>query len=439
MLVKFTVGNFLSFKEKVTLDLSSEGLKDKNSYFHIPYLHNHKIELLKSSVIYGHNASGKSNLIRAYATFNNFVLNSFSISRKENDIKIEPFRLNTSMADKASYFEVLFIIKQTKYRYGFEVLNKIITKEWLHYADGPVRENTLYKREGQHFTEISKLWNKSSNNVIEQTKIFTKSTSLFLSVLLSQDNIPRIEDIYKWLDGNKIIGANYLARLSDAKDIYTHENYRSTILKFLDSADLGFTNIFEKTEHLTNDLGYHKDLVDTLFSIEQRNFNLYTTHRVFDANGNFQNMVEFDLQKNESSGSIKYFIIACFLSYAIKNGQLIWIDELDASLHTQLIIFLTEVFNSEKNNTSGAQLIFTAHNTIVLDNHLRRDQIWFVQKDEFGESKLLKGHTSESPIRINKSIEDEYRKGTLKKGVSKKLSSRDLPSLFDDTPPPPTQ
>jgi uncharacterized protein len=432
MLIKFAVGNYLSFKDIVTLDMTAEALKEEKSSIHIPYLHNPKVSVLKSAVIYGYNAFGKSNLIKAYSTFRHYILNSFALGSNSSDLKTEPFRLNTSMLNKPSYFEATFIIKQTKYRYGFEVADQKIISEWLYYSDGPVRENPLFNRGYQEFRDVSKLWNKSADNKVEQARIFTKSNNLFLTVLLSQEGIPRIEEIESWFRGNLILKGEYSNLINDgAAQIYTKEEYRSIILKFLDNADLGFKSIFEKISNLTNK-GIHADIVKSLYDIEQTNFELYTHHQVLDDNHVFQKMVEFHLQKNESSGSIKYFIVSCFLAYALKRGQLIWIDELDASLHTQLLLFIAEIFNSEKNNVNGAQLIFTTHNTVMLDNILRRDQIWFVDKNEYGESSLHKGHTKETPIRINKSIEQEYRTGKLKKGSSRKVNPKNLPSLFDD-------
>ncbi len=433
MLVKFSVGNYLSFKDAATLDMSAEALKEKKTFVHIPYLHNEKISILKSAAIYGYNAYGKSNLMKAYATYRNAILNSFAFGSSVNQIEIEPFRLNSAMQNKPTFFESTFILRQTKYRYGFEIHNQQVISEWLYYADGPIRENALFVRSGQNFRELSKLWNKNAEKKVEQAKVFTKSNNLFLTVMLSQEGIPRIDEISTWFKGNVILNSNYhMSVEAGAAQIYTREEYRSAILKFLDNADLGFTSIFDKVSNLVSNKGIHIDIVDALYEIEKTNFELFTHHKVFDEHHLFQKMIEFQLQKNESSGSIKYFIVSCFLAYALKKGQLVFIDELDASLHTQLLVFLLDIFNGEKNNTSGAQLIFTTHNTVMLDNKLRRDQIWFVHKNNFSESFLYKAHSPENPIRIGKSIEQDYRKGVLKKGNSQKATKNNLPSLFDD-------
>lgn len=140
------------------------------------------------------------------------------------------------------------------------------------------------------------------------------------------------------------------------------------------------------------------------------------------------------LEKNESAGSIKYFIIVCLLAYAIKNSQLIWIDELDARLDSNLLEMLVKSFHDPKMNPINSQLIFTTHNTVLLDKKLRRDQMVIVEKNAQGESKLERMHSSKKPIRIGKSIEKEYRSGKLG-GVSKKvkLNSDTQISLDFDT------
>lgn len=432
MLVKFTVGNFLSFKEPVTLDLSAEALKEKKENIHIPYLFNPKITLLKSVVIYGYNAYGKSNLLKAYSFFQNLILSSFTLGKLKQEIDVEPFRLNTEMENKPSTFEITFILKTTKYRYKFEITKHQVISESLYYADGPVRENVLFHRAGQEFRDISKGWNKESENRIEQAKLFTKPQNLFLSVLLEQDNIPRVGEIADWFRGNIILKGSYGSSINNgAAQIYSNVEFRSTILKFLDNADLGYKTVFEKVTKAISNTAFHEDLVNFLFEIKMANFDLFTQHLVYDENYSFKKIIEFDLIKNESSGSIKYFIVSCFLAYAIKRGQLIWIDELDASLHTQLLTFLVETFNNKKNNVTGAQLIFNSHNTIMLNKKLRRDQIWLIDKNEYGESSLHKAHTTENPIRIDKSIEQDYREGEFNKGVSKVALEKNIPNLFD--------
>lgn len=425
MLIKFLVGNFLSFKEVVTLDMIAEALKEKKDYLHVPYFYNMDLPLVKSMTIYGHNSHGKSNLLKAYAFFRNFILHSFSLGKAiNNEIGVEPFLLNSSMHEKPSMFEVVFVLKETKYRYGFMATKQKIVEEWLYYAESKVRENPLFHRYEQEFRDISKNWNKESGNRIDQARMFTKPSNLFLSVLLSQDGIPRIEQISKWFKGNIVLtGNNYESLINGgAASIYSKLEYRDLILKFIRGADLGFNSIFDKLSSSIQKEKLRPDTANFLFDAEMTNFDLRTVHNVYNQNDEFIKSIEFDLVKNESAGSIKYFIVACFLSYVIVNSQLIWIDELDSSLHTNLLAALVLAFNNNDINSNGAQLIFTTHNTILLDDKLRRDQILLVEKSDLGVTKIMKMHTPETPIRINKSVEKEYREGN--RGVSKKIKKK---------------
>ncbi|HEY8660105.1 MAG TPA: ATP-binding protein [Hanamia sp.] len=432
MLVRFSVENYLSFKDKVTLDLAADALKEKKDYVHVAYLHNPKLSLLKSIVLCGYNAFGKSNFIKAYDFFRKFTLTSFSYGKFSNEINVAPFSLNTETEGKPSFFEILFILGNTKYRYGFEVSKINVQSEWLYYADGPVRENILFQRIGQEFPELSKSWNKESENRIMQGKLFVKPSNLFLSLLMEQDKIPRIDEIGRWIRGNVILTGNYASIVNEnVTSIYTKLEYRSAILRFLESPELGFTSVFEKINKYVSGGNLVKEAANYLFESEMINFDLFTSHNIYDKNHNFVKKVEFDLIKNESSGSIKYFILACYMAYVIKNSQLIWIDEFDSSLSTHLLSFLIKTYNSKTNNKAGSQMVFVSHNTVVLNKMLRRDQIWFVDKNKYGESSLVKGHTPKTPMRIDRSIEQDYRDGKVK-GITNKNAKPKPPSLFDN-------
>jgi uncharacterized protein len=430
MLLTFSTGNYLSFKDIQTLSLIPEGLKDKPGNLHTPYFYNSEDRILKTVAIYGHNSFGKTNVIKAFQFFQSFVFNSFSLGQTQTQIEIEPFRLNTEMSNKPSFFEITFIIKETKYRYRFLISAQEIIEEELHYAEYRIRENYLFERKSQDI-KISKAWNKDSNNKIEHAILFTKPHILFLSVLMAQENIPRISLITTWLGDNLIIPDNYLGELKKARTIYSDPDYKSLILKFIKNADLGFKTIFDKVENLSKaKLQLEKEFLNLWFEKEIKNFDLYTEHQVFNSEKKIVGNIEFELQKNESAGSIKYFILVCLISYAIKNSKRIWIDELDARFHSTLLEMLVQSFHDPKINSITSQLIFTTHNTILLDKQLRRDQMVVVEKNEWGESSLHRMHTSKKPLRIGQSVEKEYRKGNLG-GVSKKVQGNSGNTLFD--------
>ena len=298
MLVNFSLGNFLSFKEIQTLNLVPEGLKDLDGNLHIPYLYN----------------------IKGFQFFQKFVFNSFSYGQINNTIDVQPFLLNTSMYNKPSFFEITFLIKETKYRYRFALNSKEIFEEELHYSELKIRENYLFKRSGQDII-ISKTWNKESDNKLNQAIYFTKPHILFLSVLLSQENIPKILSISNWLSANLVIPDDYIKELMKARTIYSDPTYKSLIMKFIKNADLGFTTIFDKVENMSNSkLQLEKGLLNMWFDKEIKNYDLYTSHNIFNLDKAIVENIEFELQKNESSGSIKYFIITSLITFRNVNS-----------------------------------------------------------------------------------------------------------------------
>lgn len=432
MLLTFSVGNFLSFKDVQTLNMEADSLKELQSNIHIPYFYNTDLRLLKSVAIYGHNSHGKSNYLKAFQFFQNLIFTSFTRGQQSNKINnLEPFRLNTSMSDKPSYFEISFLIKDIKYRYKLIATSSTIIKEELLYAQSKIRENYLFERDGQDI-KFNKQWNKDNSSRGDILTQFARPHILLLSVLLSQQGLTNISEIEIWLSNNMVVPDIYINELAKAQAIYSDPEYTSLILKLINDADLGFTSVFDKIDKLSKSTNqYEKGFLNVVFEKKIKDFELYTNHAVYDKDYKIVDNVEFELLKNESSGSIKYFIVVCLLAYAIKKSQLIWIDELDARFHPMLLDMLIGSFHNPDINATSAQLIFTTHNTQLLDHNMRRDQMVVVDKNEWGESTIRRAHTVENPIRIGKSLEKEYRKGKLG-GHSKKIKNNNLgPSLFD--------
>lgn len=424
MIVEFSFGNLFSFKEKQRISFQPDPLKELLGHLHVPYAYNTKENILKSIAIYGHNSFGKSNIIKAYELFILLINNSFTQNNQINAVR--PFVLNTTSKTKPSSFELIFYLGDTKYRYGFELTQNEIIAEWLWYAPFGKKENYLFERNCQDF-RISKVWNKETNNKIELQSIpFAKSNVLLLSVLIAQD-VARIKQISNKINATLIIkdlnDSNNL--LAYATEIYSDTKYKEEILKFIEDADLGFKTIFDKIEKgLIAQNEYTRDFLNILYSKEIKRFELYTEHYIYNERMLKEDTIEFEMLKFESDGSIKFFIVSCMLVYAIKNELLIWIDELDSRFHSDLLTLLVKSYHNPQRNSIGSQLIFTTHNTILLNKKLRRDQVILVEKNEFGESNIKRLHTKETPIRVDTSIEKEYRKANLG-GVSRKLNSKD--------------
>ncbi len=431
MVISFSVENFLSFKDRSRLSMVPDALKEKESNLHIPYLYDMNARLLKSVSIYGHNSHGKSNFIKSYLFFRNFILSSAEQNREEV-IDAENFRLNSATANSPSCFEIMFYIRDTKYRYGFRVTPKRVVEEWLYYAQPKVRENYLFHRFEQEI-KTSKNWQKEIGVVLDKAIMFTKNYQLLLSTLIASNEIPTpVNKIADWFKGNIIVpDLSEEKYLKYALMVLSIEKYRPLINKLIDKADLGFTTIIDKIDTLLGKkLDISEDLLRVWFKTELKEFSLYTQHNFYDENHKLIDTTKFEFLKSESSGTLRFLIVACLLCQAIKQEQLLIIDEIDSKFHSLLLEVIILFYNDAKINVSGSQMIFTTHNTILLNEVLRRDQIYFIEKNEFGESELQKAHSSKNPIRIDSSIEKDYRKGKLG-GVSKKLKKDGNQSSFE--------
>jgi uncharacterized protein len=429
MLVRFSVENYLSFKGRCILTLEPESLKERTDFLHTPFLYDVDTKVLKSVGIYGHNSHGKSNLLKAYDFFLKTLLPS-SGQFDDDEIGIEPFRLNDYSYLDPTMFETTFYLAESKYRYGYRVIANKVVEEWLYYSQAKVRENYLFHRVEQEF-KLSKNWAKESGKIVEKAIHFTQPGQLFLKTLFRSKDIPKnIAQIYNWIRGNIILqdlaDEKYLKQ---ALIILSTEAYRPLINRLIEKADLGFTSVINKIDSLIDrKVSLEEDILRVWFKNEIRDFTLHSTRNVYNQAYKLVETIQFEILKNESSGTIKFLILACYLSYAIKEGQLIIIDEIDSKFHVLLLKLILEFYNDSNINVMGSQMIFTTHNTFLLNDFLRRDQIYFVEKNIYGESSLRRAHTTEKPIRIDSSIEREYRKGKLG-GVSKKLSDRNQTKL----------
>ena len=432
MVLKFSFSNVFSFKEKQEISFNPEPLKELSEHLVHHRKYGQSENFLRALAIFGHNSHGKSNVLKSFEFFISIIENSFKNPKAL--INLEPFLLNTATINKPSYFEILLVIDDIKYRYGFEATSEKIISEWLYYAPYGIKESNLFLRVEQEF-RISKLWSKESGSKMESQVVpFAIPSVLLFSVLVAQEN-ERIIKLSKVINSIIVLrDANNFGLLSKATSIFSNESYALKVQSFIDDADLGFKTIFDKIKKRLADSSKLSEqfLKNVFYERDTLKFELFTYHKIYDESYKEKEVVEFDFLKKESEGSIKFFIMVSILVYAIKNNLLLIIDELDSKFHSDLLILIIKKFHDSAINDTEAQLIFTSHNTVLLDKKLRRDQFLFVEKNEFGESSLKPMHTKETPVRIDASIEKDYRKGKLG-GVSKKMRNinPNQTSLFD--------
>ncbi len=409
MLLEFSVGNFLSFKIKTTLSLAATSIKE---HIDTNIFSAERIDLLKGAVIYGANASGKSNFLRAMSTMRRLVLQSFDQSSTD-ELDVTSFLLSTETEKAPSFFEAIFIIENVRYRYGFEVNNKQVHAEWLFEAPKNA-EKPMFLRE---YDGIEVMKNFPEGKDLEER---TRDNALFLAVA-DQFNGKIAKKIMHWF--NNFITISGL----------THEGYKgvtfgmledkqtsSKLLDFYKKLDMGFDDIsinkkpFDPRE-LPKDMPDNliKQLVTDLegaFRID-----IKTIHKKYNSKGKAVDQVEFDMRSQESSGTNKIFNISGPVFDVLNDGGVLVVDELDASLHPLLTLAVTRLFNSVQYNPNNAQLIFATHDTNLLYyGNYRRDQIYFVEKDQYGASdmySLVEYKEEGKTIRKDRSFEKDYIEG----------------------------
>jgi uncharacterized protein len=383
MLLEFTVGNFLSFKEKVTISMEAAPIKEleESNVFTFG-----KYELLKSAAIYGANASGKSNLIKAMSRMKNLIQFSANEDQAEIFMKTEKFRLDKEMENKPSFFEIAFIHNQKKYRYGFEIDKERVYSEWLFFT--PTRQEArLFVRDGENI-EIGTTYFKEGKGLEDKTR----PNALFLSVV-AQFNGEFSAKIMKWFKRfNVISGLDDRNYLLFALDQFEKDDFKQKHLQYLKIADFGIDDEdVRKNEPLELPEGI-KGFLSKMTESEPKSIKGYTIsifHSKYDKNEKLPYKESFALT-NESDGTQKYFYLLAPILDTLNKGSILVVDELDARLHPYITRFIIQLFHSKQTNPYNAQIIFATHDTNLLDKDLfRRDQIWFTEKDQYGATDLF--------------------------------------------------
>jgi len=409
MLIEFSVRNYLSFKEKAVLNLSATAIKE---HVDSNVTNTERVDLLKGAIIFGANASGKSNFIKAMSTMRRLVLFSFEQSSSE-ELDIDPFLLSSVTDTAPSMFETVFILDNIRYRYGFEIDNKEVLSEWLFETVKKIEKPLFYRiKDG-----IDVMKSFSEGKDLEER---TRDNALFLNVV-DQFNGKTAKKIIRWFRNFiTISGLKHEGYKGVTFGMLENKQTRNLLIDFYKKLDLGFEDIaiFKQQfdpKDLPADISENvlKQIVTDLegaFKID-----IKTIHKRFDEKNNQDGIVEFDMRSQESSGTNKLFNISGPVFDVLNDGGVLVIDELDASLHPLLTLAVTKLFHSKESNRNSAQLIFATHDTNLLNyGNYRRDQVFFVEKDNFGASSMysLVDYKEEGKtIRKDRSFEKDYIEG----------------------------
>lgn len=409
MLIRFTVENFLSFNQRIDFNMIAA---DDTHYSHhvVKGDSEDSIRLLRTSIIYGANASGKSNLIKAMKFARDFIVDGVE---KNTNININNFKLDKTCYTKPSRFEFEFRNQDKQYAYGFLVDKHKIHEEWL-FEIGVNTEIPIYERRGEDINfhnfnhEVFLNSSEDEKNRIRYEAASTRENLLFLTN--SQERkVKQLEPIYEWFsDVLKII-------FPDSKPLlpFFSQSVQNSLSKFLESLDLGIKKITTNTIDLDDYKKIPSEIKDKIkkdFPYEEGEENAIfipalkciisqakdETDKLMVLNlspvrlDKENSEVKFEISE-ESDGTQRLIDLFPMLIHLSRGNAVYVIDEIERSLHSLLMKKLFDYFlNNSENKNSNSQLIATTHEVYLLDikDIFRKDEIWFVEKDKYGQSLL---------------------------------------------------
>lgn len=413
MLYGFTCKNYASYNDECIFSMEASKIKD---YDDINTIKTIQGKILKSAFIYGPNGGGKSNLVKSMQYMKSLVLGSVVEPRF---IRVnEPFKFNINSKNLPTTFEASFIIDEILYTYGFDVYKNTISKEWLYKKQK--RETLLFERTSSNYEDI-KL--NSDFKGAEEIKKHTRKDALFLTTA-GMLNIPKANEIINWFSRlNILMNSNSNYNHSTVEYIEENPEIKNIILDYLRKADTGIDGIDYDIEYLNIDENEREELLNNFrnsnnninienaeIDIQAKRVEINTKHNVYDNEKEVIEEVQLPFEKYQSEGTKKLFNLLGPILKSLYEGEVLVIDEIDSKLHPSIVRFIIAMFNSIDKNRKNGQLICNTHDVMLLQEDLRRDQIWFVEKNEYGESELY-SLSDFKGVRKNDSILKKYLLG----------------------------
>ncbi len=421
MLVEFRVANFRSFREEQVFSLvASKDEKLPGNLIPTPHFN-----LLKSAAIYGANASGKSNLIKAMQFFHRFVLTSATTMNQGDPIVgISPFRLDEKSRTQPSAFEITLAVDKSVYRYGFTATPERVHDEWLVVTPQGGRKQGWFERRYNPETDAT-LW--SFRGPLQKDEVLLKERTRDNGLVLSrgaEQNVKPLAALFLsfWSrlslfdlsqDSSPLI-ATTIRLMEDSPES------AAQIERMVRDADLGIRDInIVRQPCLSGQLPGNESVPQrsrrapsTIASILEEHLFGIRTPKTLHHTADSDRMEQFDLEEDESNGTIRFFALAGPVLNALQDGSTIVVDEIDCSMHPLLTRQLIELFQSPEANKSGAQLVFTTQDSSLMDLDLfRRDQIWITEKNHSFATELYSLYDFEERPRNTEAVERNYLAG----------------------------
>ena len=410
MLVNFTFQNFRSFRDEKTLSMEAGSIKE----LHESVFQKSIYQLLPAAVMYGANSSGKSNVLLALRTMRSVLLGSVRLNPNDK-LYFQPFKLDLTSANNPTSFEIQFLLGEVKYRYGFDYDQTHICKEWLYEKCIGEREFNLFLRVDDEF-KVSKT--RFPEGLGKEKA--TPSNRLFVS-LVAQLNGAKSMRILNWFNS-----CNFLSGMdSQEYEGFTlqmfseHKEGSEQALDFFHHVQLGFNELLVTEKPFSEDNLFDKmqlpeELMEKLKG--KKIMEAKTSHNVYNEQGEISRIGTFDKDEMESEGTKKIIEMSGPIFDTLRFGKVLIVDELDAKLHPLLTRSVLQLFMNRKTNAHGAQLIFATHDTNLLNlDYLRRDQIWFTEKDKTESTDLYSllefKDENGTKVRNDRSVQKDYING----------------------------
>lgn len=388
MLLEFKIANYRSIGEEQTLSLVPA---NNQKEYEVNIFHDGKYEALNALAIYGPNAGGKSNIIRGLGCMSFIITHSAKLS-SSSSLPYDPFLLREGFSSQDTLFEITFVLEEIRYRYGFSYNATSIKKEWL-YRKITGRETRLFERQDDTIDVGSGF--DGSQRIINLAIEATRTNGLFLSVC-DMVNINLAKHLVKRISLIKVIGTFTEPLKFTTASLLENPLFTDKITNYIHSLDLNILGLrLETKEFDESDLPIDlNENMKNAFSRElkgAKKLNLLTQHTLYDIDGNAtKDLITWNMEERESSGTNKALHISGPVLLSLSLGGVLLIDEVEANLHPLMTLETIKMFLNPNININKAQLIFSTHDTNLLNNaKLRRDQIYFISKGTWENSELF--------------------------------------------------
>ena len=395
MLIEFKFGNFRSFRDEAVLSMEAMGLgRLKNCL--ISY---NSMKLIPSVAIYGKNGGGKSNVIRAFWLAVQFIKNAQRTQHENAKIPVKPFLLNDYSKYEPTFFEFAYVLDNLKYIYGFSATKEKIFSEYLYHSPKG-QKATVFTRTEQKFTFTEE---KAKRKLISEA---VAPNQLFFSVACTMNDADC--RAMKWFRDYVFFSRDYADIPEQLLEYSNDKNMLAAISGYAKAADLGIEKMeFEFKDEVVKDFESEKNIPEEIrfaltafmqnlkensniseIGLQKSEVRATSYHNGINKNG-IKTSFTLDLS-DESDGTRKLMSIAPAIESVLNNGGIVLVDELEKELHPMLVNYIVAKFQSKTSNPNGAQLIFTTHNTELLNMELmRKDQLYFADKNrKDGASEL---------------------------------------------------